>query len=91
MRRICHALKLSREAVVRFIHSEQFPERATPTRGPILIDPYLPFLKQQWEGGCDNVKQLWREIKATGFTGSVHMVRLQVRRLRRFAGRGCAS
>lgn len=89
MRKICRTLKLSREAVVRFIHSEQFPERATPTRGPILIDPFLPFLKQRWEEGCDNVKHLWREIKGKGFTGSVHMVRLQVRRWRRSSGRRC--
>ena len=86
LRKICQTLEMSRETVERFARCEQFPERATPTRRDILIDPYLPFLKERWQQGCDNVGQLWREIKAKGFTGSVFMVRRQVRRWRRACG-----
>jgi transposase len=85
-REIRRRLKMSRESIKRFARSEQFPERATPTARPIPIGRYLAFLKQRWEEGCDNVKQLWQEIRAKGFTGSIYMVRRQVRRWRRSAG-----
>jgi transposase len=91
LRKICRMLKMSRNAVERYARAEQFPERATPRRAPIPIDPYMPLLKQRVEEGRDNVQQLWREIQALGFTGSRDMVRLQVRRLRRACGRRCAT
>jgi transposase len=86
LRKICRTLKMSRRTVERFVGCEQFPERATPTPRPLPIDAFLPHLKRRWEEGCDNVGQLWQEIRAKGFTGSVYMVRRQVRRWRRAAG-----
>jgi transposase len=86
LREIGRQLNVSRNTVRRFVQNEQFPERATPTRRPILLDEYLPYLKQLWEEGCDNVQTLFQKIKAKGFSGSIHMVRLQVRRWRRAAG-----
>ena len=85
-RKICRTLKMSRNTVERFTRCQQFPERATPTPRPVPIDDFLPFLKQRWEEGCDNVAVLWQEINAKGFNGSVYMVRRQVRRWRRRAG-----
>lgn len=85
-REVRRRLRISRETVKRFAGSEQFPERATPAPHPVPIDQYLAFLRQRWEEGCDNVTRLWNEIKARGFTGSVHMVRRQVRQWRRAAG-----
>jgi transposase len=91
LRKIRVMLKMSRNTVERFAKAEQFPERATPRREPIPIDPYLPRLSQRVKEGCDNVQQLWREIAALGFTGSHDMVRLQVRRLRSTYGRSCVT
>jgi transposase len=90
LRKIGRTLKMSRKTVDRFARAGQFPERATPRRDRIPIDPYMPLLKQRVEEGRDNVPRLWREIQALGFTGSRDMVRLQVRRLRRACGRRCA-
>ena len=87
LRKIVRTLKMSRKAVERFAHAEQFPERATPRRGSIAIDPFMPLLRQRVEEGHDNVRRLWQEIQTLGFTGSHDMVRLQVRRLRRACGR----
>jgi transposase len=86
LRKICRTLQMSREAVKRFAGCDQFPERATPSGRDTPLDPYLPFLKERWEQGCDNVGQLWREIKAKGFTRSVYGVRRQIRRWRRACG-----
>ena len=88
-RKIGRTLQISREAVARFARCEAFPERATPSHRPgriLPIDPYLPFLQQRWQEGCDNVAQLFQEIVAQGFAGSWYMVRRQVRRWRRTAG-----
>jgi len=41
--------------------------------------------------GRDTIRQLWDEIKTLGFTGSRHMVRFHVRRLRRACGRRCVT
>jgi transposase len=84
--KICQTLQMSRATVKRFAHSDQFPERATPNRRNTPLDPFLPCLQERWEQGCDHVGQLWREIKAKGFTGSVYMVCRQVRRWRRACG-----
>jgi transposase len=89
IRKISRTLNISRQTVERFARCDQFPERATPTRRPACaqpIDPYLPFLQQRWQEGCDNAAQLWQEIKTKGFAGSVYMVRRQIRRWRRAAG-----
>ena len=44
-------------------------------RGPVPLTtskatPYLPYLQQRLAAGCDNARQLWKEIQAQGFTGS---------------------
>lgn len=91
LRQIARILGLSRQTVKRFARAPQFPEHATPLRRrPTLLDHYLPLLRQQWEAGCDNVPRLWQALKAQGFTGSIHMVRRQVRAWRRVAGRRSA-
>lgn len=86
LRQIQRALKISRNTVERFAHCPQFPERATTPPHLLPIDPFLPYLKQRWQGGCDNAAQLWREIRAQGFKGSAYMVGWQVRQWRRAAG-----
>jgi transposase len=93
IRRICRMLNMSKGTVKRFARCEQFPERATPCSrsGPAPhIDAYLPYLKQRWQEGCDNTAQLFAQIKAKGFTGSLYMVGRQVRPWRRAAG-SCPS
>lgn len=90
-RKIVRTLKISRKTVERFAHAEQFPERATPRRSSISIDPYMPLLRQRVGEGRDTIRQLWDEIKTLGFTGSRDMVRFHVRRLRRACGRRCVT
>ena len=38
------------------------------------LDPHLPFLDAQWEGGCRNGAELWRRLRALGFRGSTRVV-----------------
>jgi DNA-binding transcriptional regulator YiaG len=69
---IAETLGISRPTVRRFLAAEQFPERLSgPKRGrQSIVAPYLPFLRERWEAGCHNGRQLFREAKARGYTGS---------------------
>ena len=69
---IADTLGISRPTVRRFLAAEQFPERLSgPKRQrQSIVAPYLPFLRERWEAGCHNGRQLFREAKARGYSGS---------------------
>jgi transposase len=67
---IAKQLGISRTTVRRFAYSTQFPERAQKGDVPGLLTPYLKYLQQRLEEGCDNSSQLYREIQSQGFSGS---------------------
>lgn len=70
---IADALGISRPTVRRFLAAEQFPERhASPKRQhrQSIVAPYQPFLRERWQAGCHNGRQLFREAKARGYAGS---------------------
>ena len=63
-----------RETVRKYYTATHFPERKQ--RGPedSLLDPYLPYLEQRFQAGCENALQLWREIQQQGYPGSPRQV-----------------
>jgi transposase len=70
---IADTLGVSRPTVRRFLAAEQFPERLSgPKRRQrqSIVAPYLPFLRERWQAGCHNGRQLFREAKARGYAGS---------------------
>jgi transposase len=69
---IADTLGISRPTVRRFLTAEQFPERLSGPKRPrqSIVTPYLPFLRERWEAGCHNGRQLFREVKARGYAGS---------------------
>ena len=69
---IADTLGISRPTVRRFLAAEQFPERLAGPKRPrqSIVAPYLPFLRERWEAGCHNGRQLFREAKARGYSGS---------------------
>jgi len=40
------------------------------SRRKSIVAPYLPFLRERWQVGCHNGRQLFREAKARGYAGS---------------------
>jgi transposase len=74
LRAIARQLHISRKTVQRYLAAGSFPERATPPPQPSLLDPYLPYLRQQLEAGHENGMQLWRDIRAQGYSGSHGLV-----------------
>jgi transposase len=38
------------------------------------LEPYLPWLDEQWDAGCRNGSALWRELRRRGFRGCLRIV-----------------
>jgi transposase len=74
-RAIARQLHLSRGCVHRYVTATSFPERALPGKRGSQLDPYLPYLRNRWEQGCHNGRQLMHEIEIQGFHGSASLVR----------------
>jgi hypothetical protein len=76
-REIARRLGLSRDTVARFAQAEAFPELATPATYPrrSLLDPFKAYVRQRCQQGCWNGSQLYAEIRAQGFAGSLSLLR----------------
>ena len=62
---------LSRNLVRQILRGER--EDAFRLRQSSL-EPWLPWLTREWEGGCRNGTELWRRLRAKGFGGSLRVV-----------------
>ena len=80
VRTIARELRMNRQTVRRFVLAEGFPERAMRPAQPSKLDPYTPYLEERWSVGETNGRQLWREIQAQGFSGSLALVARWARR-----------
>jgi len=67
-------LNISRQTVRKYRASEQFPDYPRGQRQTSLLDPFVTYLQERWDAGCHNTQQLWRELKAQGFSGSSRSV-----------------
>lgn len=72
---IGRAMNLDRRTVRGFVRAETFPERAPRSAGPTLLDAHRQYMAARAAEGCRNAKQVWRELRARGFTGSHSIVR----------------
>lgn len=66
-RRIGHSRKLVR-AVVRGERTDVFRVRQSS------LEPYLPWLDAQWDTGHRNATDLWRQLVARNFRGSLRVI-----------------
>jgi transposase len=82
-RAIARQLHLHRQTVARYRQLETLPKRTAP-QNTSSVAPYLSFVHQRWAAGCQNGKQLWRELRLQGYAGSYASV---ARVLRRFPDR----
>jgi transposase len=84
---IARRVQVSRPTVYRYLAMPQPPERQRSRhRGPLLITPFIPYLRQRWNAGCRNAQQLWRELVAQGHRLSRMTVERYVGQLRRETG-----
>jgi len=85
-REIARALRIGRHVVRRLIQAGAFPERTRPAPRATILRPYDAHLRARWDAGYQNADQLWREIRARGFTGSARTVRHHLARWRTHPG-----
>lgn len=74
VRAIAKQMKLGRRTVKKYIAADTCPQYTRGRAAFSILTPYLPYLERQWQAGCTNATQLWREIVAQGFSGSRSLV-----------------
>jgi transposase len=73
-REIARRCEMSRKTLRGWIKAQTFPERKQGHHFS-TVDPYNEYLGMRREQGCRNGAQLWRELRAQGFTGRPRTVR----------------
>ena len=68
--------------VRRWVAQGSFPEMRSRRRRPSLIDPYEASVVSRWSAGCQNGMQLWEELHAKGYQGSIRALYHSLFRLR---------
>jgi hypothetical protein len=72
---IAQHLQMSPTTVRKFVYAGAFPERsAHRSRRIVRLEPYLPYLEQRVQQGCENASLLWQEICEQGFTHGYKVV-----------------
>jgi transposase len=81
---IGRAISLSPKSVRRLLKRDTPPpqEYLQLRRVPRLVEPFLPYLLQRWADGCQNGRQLTRELEQLGYQGKGSAVRLMIARWR---------
>ncbi len=70
-RAIARQLGIGRTTVVRYLQAPTFPERkGRSDTGKSVLTPYKERLLTQWNAGCRDVLQLFRDLQRRGYTGS---------------------
>lgn len=79
---IAKQIGIDARTVRRWLAHGSFPERRPRRRRPSLIDPYEAYVVARWSAGCQNGMQLWEEVRAKGYQGSIRALYHYLFRLR---------
>jgi hypothetical protein len=73
---IAHQMALDRKTIRKYLNTERCPDgqRNGPRRRVSKLAPYQEYLLQHGLDGQRTIRQLWRDIQAQGFTGSLSTV-----------------
>jgi transposase len=71
---IARDLHLSRQTVRNYMASEIFPEYPQQPRQPSMLDPYVVYLQEYWEAGCQDNRQLLEHLRGHGYPGSLRPI-----------------
>lgn len=69
-RAIAREAGLSRNTVHRYLEAGTFLESGPRKQRQSQLDPYVPYLRERWDAGCQNAAQLFREIQGRGYHAS---------------------
>ena len=73
---IAQIVGISSRSVYRILEQEAAPppQRRSRTHTHHLADPYLSYLAERWNQGCHTAYQLYEEIRAQGYPGSLRTI-----------------
>jgi transposase len=75
VRRIALTLHLNRRTVKRYVQARELPKRGAPyLQAASAITPFRAYLRARWDAGCHHGGQLWHELRARGYGGSLSSV-----------------
>src|SRR3989440_4298453 len=81
-REVAKPLGMSERAVRHWLKRGAAPTNERQFRRRSVFDPYAAYVLQRWQDGIHEAKQLYAEIRAQGFPGSVRIVQRFVQALR---------
>ncbi|MGP4089136.1 hypothetical protein [Streptomyces sp. KR55] len=77
-------LQLDRKTVQRYRRSDLEDLLASARdRGADVLDPFADYVQHRFKGGCTSSMQLYRELRALGYTGGYHVVNRYVSTIRK--------
>ena len=80
---IAHHLGIGKRTVYTYLAAPTFPERQPSSRQRRSgLDPYKPYLLEQWNLGRQQTKELFQEIQQQGYKGSYATVARYTQQLR---------
>jgi transposase len=83
-------LGISRPTVYAYLRRTRPPSPRSPQRSGQVLRPYMAYVIQRWREGCTDSMQLWRELRAQGYSHSARTVSRFITRLRRASEAGWA-
>jgi transposase len=87
---IAQQLGISRPTVYAYLRRTRPPSPRSPQRSGQVLRPYMAYVIQRWREGCTDSMQLWRELRALGYSHSARTVSRFLTRLRRASEAGWA-
>lgn len=78
---IARRIGMSEKAVRNWLKRGAAPTWKRQSRRRSVFDPYAPYVLQRWQAGVHEGKQLYEEIRAQGFSGTVRIVQRFVQAL----------
>jgi transposase len=79
---IAQLIGISSQSVYRILKQEAAPPPRRRSRSHSVVDPYLSYLSERWNQGCHKARQLYEEIVAQGYTGSLRTLEMRLRAFR---------
>ena len=73
-RAVAEHLRLDRRIVGKYWSLDEAPQRQHGTQSISTVTPYLSYLVQRWQDGCQERTQLYTDLQAQGYTGSYQSV-----------------
>jgi transposase len=81
-REVATRMGMSEKAVRNWLKRGAAPTNERHSRRRSVFDPYAAYVLQRWQAGMHEGKQLYEEIQAQGFSGTVRIVQRFVQALR---------